>query len=115
MMQHWISYEAMKTKGIYFRNNVWWWRPLAQYVLEHTKVITGLRKKLRVSVITTELLISEKEAEFKSLKQLYYLLQTGHTKKYEEAYMAENESYCRNWTMLKVQEKVRCTSFGSYG
>ena len=25
--------------GEYFRNNVWWWRPLAQYVLDETKVI----------------------------------------------------------------------------
>jgi hypothetical protein len=30
------SYEA-ENKGVYFRNNVWWWRPLAQYVIGHTK------------------------------------------------------------------------------
>ena len=26
-------------KGEYFRNNVWWWRRLAQFVCEHTGVI----------------------------------------------------------------------------
>ena len=27
------------SEGEYFRNNVWWWRRLADYVCEHTKVI----------------------------------------------------------------------------
>jgi len=25
-------------KGKYFRNSVWWWRPLAEFVLEHCDV-----------------------------------------------------------------------------
>ena len=33
-----------ENKGYYFRNNVWYWRPLAQYVIEHTKVITDDKK-----------------------------------------------------------------------
>ena len=31
--------EYTSQYGTYFRNNVWWWRPLADYVLRHTKVI----------------------------------------------------------------------------
>ena len=26
-------------KGEYFRNNVWWWRPLAQYIIDHTNCV----------------------------------------------------------------------------
>ena len=32
------EYESIN-KGVYFRNNVWWWRRLADYVMEHTKCI----------------------------------------------------------------------------
>jgi hypothetical protein len=31
--------------GEYFRNNVWWWRPLADFVCEHTKCIEEKDKK----------------------------------------------------------------------
>ena len=27
--------DARSKKGEYFRNNIWWWRALAEYVLEH--------------------------------------------------------------------------------
>ena len=27
-------------KGEYFRNNVWWWRPLAQYIIDHTNCVS---------------------------------------------------------------------------
>jgi hypothetical protein len=29
---------ARSEKGEYFRNNVWWWRPLADFVLEHVDI-----------------------------------------------------------------------------
>ena len=31
--------KYLEQSGTYFRNNVWWWRHLAEYVIEHTKVI----------------------------------------------------------------------------
>ena len=34
--------KYLEQSGTYFRNNVWWWRPLAEYVIEHTKVSTRL-------------------------------------------------------------------------
>jgi hypothetical protein len=73
-------------KGYYFRNNVWHWRPLAQYVIEHTKVITD-EKKIQGFSYNDGVEISAEEAE-QIAKQLYYLLQSGHTKKYAEEYMA---------------------------
>ena len=33
-------------KGEYFRNNVWWWRRLAEFVCEHTGVIEEKNKPL---------------------------------------------------------------------
>ena len=75
-----------ENKGYYFRNNVWWWRPLASYVIEHTKVITD-QKKIDGFSYNDGVEISAEEAE-QIAKQLYYLLQSGHTKKYEDEYMA---------------------------
>ena len=75
-----------ENKGVYFRNNVWWWRPLASYVIEHTKVITD-EKKIQGFSYNDGVEISAEEAE-QIAKQLYYLLQSGHTKKYEDEYMA---------------------------
>jgi ribulose bisphosphate carboxylase small subunit len=71
-----------ENKGYYFRNNVWWWRPLAEYVLEHTKVITS-KKKIAGFGYNDGVAISATEAE-QIAKQLYYLLQSGHTEKYEK-------------------------------
>lgn len=30
-----LGRRAKSEKGEYFRNNVWWWRPLAAYVLDN--------------------------------------------------------------------------------
>jgi len=83
-------YSAMdifeeQNKGFYFRNNVWWWRPLAQYVLEHTKVITD-PKKIEGFGYNDGVEIDAEEA-VQIAKQLKHLIKTGHTKKYEEEYM----------------------------
>ena len=75
-----LSKFESENKGYYFRNNVWWWRPLAEYVLEHTKVITD-PKKIEGFSYNDGVEISEKEAE-QIAKQLYHLLKTGHTKEY---------------------------------
>lgn len=76
-----------ENKGVYFRNNVWHWRPLAQYVIEHTKVITD-QKKIDGFRYNDGVEISAEEAE-QIAKQLYYLLQSGHTKQHEKKYMAD--------------------------
>ena len=74
-----------ENKGYYFRNNVWWWRPLAQYVIKHTKVITD-EKKIQGFSYNDGVEINEEEA-VQIAKQLKHLIKTGHTKKYEEDYM----------------------------
>ena len=45
--------KYQEQKGTYFRNNVWWWRPLAHYVLEYTKVINEDKKKIETIGNTT--------------------------------------------------------------
>lgn len=95
------SYEA-ENKGVYFRNNVWWWRPLAQYVIEHTKVITD-DKKIQGFSYNDGVEIDEEEA-VQIAKQLKHLIKTGHTKKYEEDYMLAYKKAVLN--NKKVQEEL---------
>jgi len=69
--------------GTYFRNNVWWWRPLAHYVLEHTKVIDEDKKKCWS--YNDHCIVEETEA-LEIAKQLKYLISIGHTKKFANAW-----------------------------
>jgi hypothetical protein len=89
-------------KGYYFRNNVWWWRPLASYVIEHTKVITD-QKKIDGFSYNDGVEISAEEAE-QIAKQLYYLLQSGHTKQYEKEYMSGYKKSKLN--NIKIQKEM---------
>lgn len=73
-------------KGVYFRNNVWWWRRLADYVLDHTKCVdendadkwheNGGHK---VDAETAEQIAN----------QLEHLIATGHAEKYKQEIDAE--------------------------
>ena len=76
-------------KGAYFRNNVWWWRPLAQYVLLHTKVIDE-DKKVHWSY-NDNCEIDEEEAT-QIAKQLRYLIKKGHTKRFEAEWEARRKT-----------------------
>ena len=75
-------------KGEYFRNNVWWWRPLAQYIIDHTNCVSeedaekwGYNDGHEVS-----------EAEAKAIaKQLRHLIKTGHARKHENEYEKERK------------------------
>ena len=53
--------EYTSQSGTYFRNNVWWWRPLADYVLRFTKVIPEDQQEAWGYNDCTE--ISEQDAE----------------------------------------------------
>ena len=75
-------------KGEYFRNNVWWWRPLAQYIIDYTNCVSekdaekwGYNDGHEVS-----------EAEAKAIaKQLRHLIKTGHARKHENEYEKERK------------------------
>ena len=81
--------EYTSQSGTYFRNNVWWWRPLAHYVLEETKIIPEDRKESWGYNDCSE--VSKKEAEMIA-RQLRYLIKTGHTKRYEAQYEARRKT-----------------------
>ena len=81
--------EYTSQSGTYFRNNVWWWRPLAHYVLEETKVIPEDKKESWGYNDCSE--VSQKEAEMIA-RQLRYLIKTGHTKRYEAQWEARRKT-----------------------
>ena len=97
-----LSKFENENKGYYFRNNVWHWRPLAQYVIEHTKVITD-QKKIEGFSYNDGVEISEQEA-VQIARQLKHLIKTGHTEKYAEEYMAVYTQAKKN--NIKVQKEL---------
>jgi len=93
--------------GTYFRNNVWWWRPLADYVLEYTKVIPEDRKECWG--YNDCCIINQKEAEMIS-QQLDHLIKTGHTKKFEKDYEIERKKLEKHNDKVEKQLEAFCKS-----
>jgi len=75
-------------KGDYFRNNVWWWRRLAEYVCEHTGVVDTVDKEKWQYNDGHE--VSKEEAN-QIANQLEYLINSGHVQKYAEQVKQEIE------------------------
>ena len=65
-------------KGEYFRNNVWWWRPLADFVCEKTGVVSDEDKSHWHHNDGHE--VSEQEAK-QIAKQLKELVKNGEVSK----------------------------------
>lgn len=89
--------KYQEQKGTYFRNNVWWWRPLAHYVLEYTKVIDEDKKKYWS---TNDFYTIEDEEAVQIAKQLKHLINSGHTKRFSTQWEA------RRKTLEKHNDKV---------
>lgn len=70
-------------KGTYFRNNVWYWRPLADYVIRFTKVVND--KDAKMWSYNDQHVVNEQDAKMIA-QQLDHLINTGHTKKYAEKF-----------------------------
>jgi hypothetical protein len=70
-------------KGVYFRNNVWWWRPLADYVIRFTKVVSD--KDAERWHFNDNHEVNDQDAKMIA-QQLEHLISTGHTKKYAEEF-----------------------------
>ena len=73
-------------KGVYFRNNVWWWRRLADYVLEHTKCVD--EKDFDKWQHNDGHEVDAETAE-QIANQLEHLIKTGHAEKYKQEIDAE--------------------------
>jgi hypothetical protein len=78
------KFEA-ENVGFYFRNNVWWWRPLADYVIRFTKVTDG-----KGWGENSGFGADEQEAT-QIAKQLFHLIESGHTKEYADRYEKERK------------------------
>ena len=74
------EYESIN-KGVYFRNNVWWWRRLADYVMEHTKCVD--EKDFDKWQHNDGFEVDE-ETAVQIANQLEYLIKTGHAQKYKQ-------------------------------
>ena len=92
-------------KGTYFRNNVWWWRPLAHYVLEHTKVIDEDKKECWSYNDFCE--IPEQEAT-QIAKQLRYLIDSGHTEKFAKEWEAKRKKIEKHNDKVEKELEEHC-------
>jgi len=86
--------DKQKNKtGEYFRNNCWWWRPLATYVLENI----DLPEKQQDWFMNNGCKVSKVSAE-KIAKRIKELIDSGEAKKYEIQYKKE----------INALEKINC-------
>ena len=93
------SWGKPKSKaGNYFRNNVWFWRPLAQYVIEQTKCVDEFDVE---GWGYNDNHLVPKETARAIAKQLRYLIKSGHTKKYAMAWEIKNKQ------IEEANDKVR--------
>ena len=78
-----------ENKGVYFRNNIWWWRPLVEYVYENTGEISEddynewhLNSGYQVDEVTA----------IRIADTLEFLIKNGHTIKHQQEILETNDS-----------------------
>ena len=94
--------------GDYFRSNVWWWRPLANYIITYTNCVC--EDDVEKWGYNDGHKVSEEEAKAIA-KQLRHLIKTGHARKHENEYEKERKkAEAFNNTIEKqlnaLQEKI---------
>jgi hypothetical protein len=77
-----------ENKGYYFRNNVWWWRPLANYIIDHTGCVDRDDEDKWHENGGHE--VDEETAKMIA-QQLKHLVSTGHTETFAKEHMEEYE------------------------
>ena len=87
--QYWQEKQAWEdiNPGAYFRNNVWWWRPLWDYVCRHCDDILT-EEDMELGCENSRHLINEEKAMKIGVK-LQSLVISGATKQWEDEYMKE--------------------------
>lgn len=92
-------------KGVYFRNNVWWWRKLAQYVYENTGEVSENDYELWHENSGHQV---DEDKAIRIADTLEALIKQGHTAEYQmiiEKSMAEAEEF--NKEVDKEMDKLR--------
>ncbi len=92
-------------KGQTFRNNVWYWRPLAQYVLEETKVID---QKNQESWHYNDGHDVPKEQAEQIAKQLDHLIKSGHCKKFASAWERRRKKIEKHNEQVEKELEKHC-------
>jgi len=89
--KHWDADTEYHNKvvGEYFRNNVWWWRPLWEYVCQFAGELLNDKDK-QYGQSNDGHLISNKKANYIGIK-LLDLVNSGHAKRYEDKHMNKLE------------------------
>jgi predicted nucleotidyltransferase len=72
--------------GDYFRNNVWWWRPLANYVIVYTGCVDKKDAEMWGENSGHEV---DDETAKQIHNQLQVLIESGHTQKFQDDYEKE--------------------------
>lgn len=80
--------KATSETGEYFRNNVWWWRPLADYVLDNVVLPSEETENWGTNDGQE---VSAKSA-LKIADTLDALVKSGHTAKHSKEYKAKMKS-----------------------
>ena len=87
--QFWEEQQAWQdiNPGVYFRNNVWWWRPLWDYVCKHCDDILT-EEDMELGCENSGHLINKEKAAKIGVK-LQSLIMSGATKEWKEGYDKE--------------------------
>ena len=90
--KHWEQYHEWQNEncGTYFRNNVWWWRPLWHFVTGACENILT-EKDIEHGSYNDGHKISKTKAG-KIAKELFRLIETDQVKAYESMYKKEMDS-----------------------
>ena len=93
--------------GDYFRSNVWWWRPLAGYVIQYTGCINEEDAEKWSYNDGHEV---DEETAIQISNQLNALIKQGHTKAYEKGYEDERKKEEKHNDKVEKELEKFCQS-----
>jgi Asp-tRNA(Asn)/Glu-tRNA(Gln) amidotransferase A subunit family amidase len=93
--------------GDYFRSNVWWWRPLAGYVIQYTGCINEDDAEKWSYNDGHEV---DDETAQQIHNQLQVLIESGHTQKFADDYEKERQKMEKHNDKVEKELKKFCKS-----
>ena len=93
--------------GDYFRSNVWWWRPLASYVIQYTGCVDENDAEMWSTNDGHEV---DDETAQQIHNQLQVLIESGHTQKFQDDYEKERKIAEEHNDKVEKELKKFCDS-----
>ena len=93
--------------GDYFRSNVWWWRPLASYVITYTGCVDEKDAEMWSTNDGHEV---DDETAQQIHNQLQVLIESGHTQKFQDDYEKERVKAEKHNDKVEKELKKFCDS-----